>query len=70
LKRAVGGISRHLLLGEPFTQPARDEKVLTEADILETSEALRRRMDYFAHAPLTMVTLLRLALPALKRGPN
>lgn len=37
------------------------EQALTEADILGPSEAFRAPMDYYAHAPQTEATLLRLA---------
>jgi flavorubredoxin len=47
--------------GDLFTQPGRAEEALTEADILGPSEAFRRPMDYFAHAPQTAATLARLA---------
>jgi flavorubredoxin len=47
--------------GDLFTQPGGGEVALTEADILGPSEAFRRSMDYFAHAPTTAATLHRLA---------
>lgn len=47
--------------GDLFTQPGRGEQALTEADILGPSEAFRAAMDYYAHAPDTAETLLRLA---------
>jgi flavorubredoxin len=47
--------------GDLFTQPGAGEVPLTEADILAPSEAFRRPMDYFAHAPSTTTTLHRLA---------
>lgn len=47
--------------GDLFTQGGRGEIALTEADILGPSEAFRRPMDYFAHAPHTAATLARLA---------
>src|SRR4051812_7825048 len=34
---------------------------VTDADILEPSEAFRKHMDYYAHAPTTAATLERLA---------
>ncbi len=40
---------------------ARSERALTTDDILDPSEAFRRPMDYFAHAPQTVTTLDRLA---------
>ena len=47
--------------GDLFTQPGHAEQALTEADILGPSEAFRQPMDYYAHAPQTVATLLRLA---------
>jgi flavorubredoxin len=47
--------------GDLFTQPGHGEAALTEADILGPSEAFRQPMDYFAHAPQTTATLVRLA---------
>jgi flavorubredoxin len=47
--------------GDLFTQPGHGEQALTEADILGPSEAFRQPMDYFAHAPQTAATLVRLA---------
>ena len=49
------------LCGDLFTQPGHGDQALTEGDILGASEAFRRPMDYFAHAPHTTATLLRLA---------
>jgi len=50
-----------LLCGDLFTQPGHDNPPLTEGDILESSEAFRQQMDYYAHAPDTRSQLLRLA---------
>lgn len=50
-----------LFCSDLFTQPGRGEAALTEADILGPSEAFRRAMDYYAHAPHTAATLHRLA---------
>jgi flavorubredoxin len=47
--------------GDLFTQPGHGEQALTEADILGPSEAFRQPLDYFAHAPQTSATLMRLA---------
>lgn len=47
--------------GDLFTQPGEGEVALTEADILAPSEAFRRPLDYFAHAPDTAAMLQRLA---------
>lgn len=53
--------TRTFFCGDLFTQPGNGEVALTEADILAPSEAFRRSMDYFAHAPGTGATLNRLA---------
>ncbi len=53
--------TRTLLCGDLFTQPGRGEKALTTGDILSPSEAFRKAMDYYAHAPHTRATLERLA---------
>jgi flavorubredoxin len=53
--------TRTLLCGDLFTQPGRGETALTEADVLEPSEAIRARLDYFAHGPNTRIVLARLA---------
>jgi flavorubredoxin len=47
--------------GDLLTQPGHGDEALTEADILGPSEAFRQPMDYYAHAPQTTATLLRLA---------
>ena len=47
--------------GDLFTQPGHGEQALTEVDILGPSEAFRQPMDYYAHAPHTAATLMRLA---------
>lgn len=41
--------TRTLLCGDLFTQGGADHPPLTEADILEPSEAFRRAMDYYSH---------------------
>ena len=43
--------TRTLLCGDLFTQPGKGEAAVTESDILAPSEAFRRAMDYFSHAP-------------------
>ena len=53
--------SRTLFCGDLFTQGGAGEVALTEADILEPSEAFRLSMDYYAHAPHTGATIERLA---------
>lgn len=55
------GTSRTLLCGDLFTQGGPGAQALTESDILGPSEAFRQPMDYYAHAPQTRATLLRLA---------
>ena len=47
--------------GDLFTQGDTGAEALTEHDILGPSEAFRRPMDYFAHAPNTRAMLLRRA---------
>lgn len=55
-----------LFCGDLYTQPSGVAPV-TEADVLAPSEAFRRQMDYYAHAPDTAAILARLAAarPAL-----
>jgi flavorubredoxin len=53
--------TRTLLCGDLFTQGGPGAVPVTESDILEPSEAFRRAMDYYAHAPQTGATLERLA---------
>jgi flavorubredoxin len=53
--------TRTLLCGDLFTQGGADNPPLTTGDILGPSEAFRRPLDYFAHAPDTRATLHRLA---------
>jgi hypothetical protein len=47
--------------GDLFTQGGPGEVPLTEADILGPSEAFRKPMDYFAHAPQTVPVIESLA---------
>ena len=56
--------TRTLLCGDLFTQGGSGATPLTDADILEPSEAFRLQMDYYAHAPDTAATLERLAREA------
>jgi len=56
--------TRTFLCGDLFTQGGPGDVALTEADILGPSEAFRKPMDYFAHAPQTRETLERLARQA------
>jgi len=53
--------TRTFFCGDLFTQGGAGEIALTESDILGPSEAFRRPMDYFAHAPQTRPILDRLA---------
>ena len=54
--------TRTFFCGDLFTQGGAGEVPLTESDIFGPSEAFRKPMDYFAHAPHTRATLERLAL--------
>ncbi|HEX6994932.1 MAG TPA: MBL fold metallo-hydrolase [Gammaproteobacteria bacterium] len=53
--------TRTFLCGDLFTQGGPGDVPLTESDILGPSEAFRKPMDYFAHAPNTQAVLERLA---------
>lgn len=53
--------TRTFFCGDLFTQGGTGEVALTESDILGPSEAFRKPMDYFAHAPQTATILERLA---------
>lgn len=53
--------TRTFFCGDLFTQGGTGDVALTESDILGPSEAFRRPMDYFAHAPQTRSILERLA---------
>jgi len=53
--------TRTLLCGDLFTQGGADLPALTESDILGPSEALRSKLDYFAHSANTRAMLERLA---------
>jgi flavorubredoxin len=52
---------RTFFCGDLFTQGGKGERAVTSDDILEPSEAFRRPLDYFAHAPQTTQTLQKLA---------
>jgi flavorubredoxin len=56
--------TRTFFCGDLFTQGGAGDVALTEADILGPSEAFRKPMDYFAHAPQTRAVLERLAREA------
>ncbi|MBP0618876.1 MBL fold metallo-hydrolase [Cupriavidus consociatus] len=53
--------SATLLCGDLFTQGGSHPAPLTEGDILEPSEAFRRKMDYFSHTRNARAMLERLA---------
>jgi flavorubredoxin len=53
--------TRTLLCGDLFTQPGDGHDPVTEQDILESSEAFRLQMDYYAHSPDTRLHLTRLS---------
>jgi flavorubredoxin len=53
--------TRTLLCGDLFTQSGHEHVPITEADILEPSEAMRGQMDYYAHSPATGALLEKLA---------
>jgi hypothetical protein len=53
--------TRTFFCGDLFTQGGTGEVALTESDILGPSEAFRKPMDYYAHAPQTAAILERLA---------
>jgi flavorubredoxin len=56
--------TRTFFCGDLFTQGGAGGVAVTEADILGPSEAFRKPMDYFAHAPQTRTTLERFAREA------
>jgi len=53
--------TRTFLCGDLFTQPGADLPPLTESDILGSSEAFRRQLDYFSHTKNARAMLERLA---------
>jgi len=53
--------TRTFFCGDLFTQGGAKHDPITEADILGPSEAFRRQMDYYAHAPQSAAVLERLA---------
>jgi flavorubredoxin len=53
--------TRTLFCGDLFTQGGPGKVALTSADILGPSEAFRKPMDYYSHAPTTGSMLERLA---------
>ena len=56
--------TRTLLCGDLFTQPGAGDDPVTTADVLEPSEAFRKQMEYYAHAPGTGQLLEKLAAQA------
>ena len=52
--------SATLLCGDLFTQPGSGSEALVEGDLLGPSEAFRKPMDYYAHAPDTRALLAKL----------
>jgi flavorubredoxin len=54
---AMDMTTRTFFCGDLFTQGGSGAVALTESDILGPSEAFRRPLDYFAHAPQTQVVL-------------
>jgi hypothetical protein len=50
-----------MFCGDLFTQGGGGEVALTDHDIVAPSEAFRKPMDYYAHAPQTTTVLERLA---------
>ena len=54
-------LTRTLLCGDLFTQGGADLPAVTESDILGSSEAFRKNMDYFSYTRNTRVLLERLA---------
>ena len=53
--------TKTLFCGDLFTQSGTQNPPLTQSDILGPSEAFRKAMDYFAHAPDTRAQLAKLA---------
>jgi hypothetical protein len=53
--------TRTLLCSDLFTQGGTDHVPLTEGDVLGPSEAMRKRMDYYAHSTDAPRVLERLA---------
>lgn len=53
--------TKTLFCGDVFTQAGADNPPLTESDILEPSEMMRKAMDYYAHSRDTRATLEKMA---------
>lgn len=56
--------TRTFFCGDLLTQPGNSDRALVDTDILGPSEAFRRQMDYYAHAPQTAALLAGLAQQA------
>jgi flavorubredoxin len=56
-----------LFCGDLFTQPGLGERPLVDDDILASSEAFRRPMDYYSHSPDTAKVIDKLASLAPRR---
>jgi flavorubredoxin len=62
INRVLPDLTTHTLFcGDLFTQFGAEHSPLTTDDILETSDAARRALDYYAHSPDTTTILARLA---------
>ena len=57
----IDSTTQTFFCGDLFTQGGSGDIALTESDILEPSEAFRKPLDYFSHAPETQTVLERLA---------
>jgi hypothetical protein len=53
--------TRTLFCGDLLTQPGAECPAVTTNDVLGSSEAMRARLDYFAHSPNTRAAIARLA---------
>ncbi len=53
--------TRTLFCGDLFTQSGHEHVPITEADLVEPSEAMRAQMDYFSHSPETGDLIEKLA---------
>ena len=53
--------TKTMFCGDLFTQGGNGERALTREDILETSEAFRKPMDYFSHSTNTRQLIGNLA---------
>ena len=53
--------TRTLFCGDLFTQPGADTAPITDGDVLGPSEAMRKGLDYYAHAPNSRALIEKLA---------